>query len=105
MATGIIKVNNTVDQTAGKSIELKYTGTVGYSNDTNQPCMFCPFPFEAKNTNYSVSVSSFNIDGVGNPTNPNAFVKYKNGVCIKGTLTVAYNKVFGTSAIITVTFA
>lgn len=98
-------MNNTVDQTPGKSIELKYTGTIGYSNNTNQPCMFCPFPFEAKNTDYSVSVSQFNVDGIGNVTDVSAFVKYKNGVCIKGTLTMAYNKIFGGSATITVTFA
>lgn len=105
MATGTIKVNNTVDQTAGKTIELKYVGITGYARAENQPCVFCPFPFEAKDTDYTVSVSIFNADGVGDVTNPSALTKYKNGVCIKGTLAMTYNKVFGAYVVMTVTFA
>ena len=105
MATGTIKMNNTVDQIAGNTIVLQYSGMVGYASAENRPVVFCPFPFEAKNANYTVSVNSFSVDGVGSPTNPGALIQYKNGVCIKGTLTMAYNKVFGASVSITVTFA
>lgn len=105
MATGTIKANNTVDQTTGNTIVLQYTGMVGYASAANRPVVFCPFPFEAKNTDYTVSVSSFTADGIGNAANPSALTKYKNGVCIKGTLTMTYNTMFGATASITVTFA
>ena len=106
MATGTIKANNTVDQTAGKTITLKYAGLVGYANDTNQPAVFCPFPFFAKNTDYTVSISKFTIDGVGNPSNLHVHFKNKTGVTIAGTSTMAYRNLFGVSNVeITVTFA
>lgn len=106
MATGTIKVNNTVDQTAGNTITLKYPGLVGYASNTDQPVVFCPFPFLTKNTNYTVSISAFVIDGVGSPSNVRVISKNKTGVTIAGTSTMTYRSLFGVSNIeITVTFA
>ena len=96
-----------VDQTVGNSITLNYNGITGYARAANSPIYFCAFPFFAKNTSYSVTVTSFNIDGTssGDITNKSVYAKYKNGCTIQATSTMSYKSVFGGSAVITITFA
>ena len=94
-----------VDQTTGKTITLNYSAIIGYANAANSPCVCCPLPFVAKNTSYSVSITKFAIDGVGNATSPTALVKNTNSLTIKGTATMAYNHLFGCAVTVTITFA
>lgn len=105
MAEGIIKASYDLDQTAGKSIQLKYSGIVGYANNTNAPTVTLPLPFVAKNTNYSVTIDRWTIDGVGAVSNPAVSVKNVNSVSLTGTATSTYQQTYGMSVTITITFA
>lgn len=87
------------------SVTLTYVGLVGFAGDTNTPLVCVPFPFMAKDTNYTVTINTFNIDGVGAVSSPSVHVKHLNSVTIKGTSTMAYGHIFGTNTVkVTITF-
>lgn len=96
---------NFVAQVPGTSIVLEYSGIVGYANDTNTPTVTIPLPFVAKNTNYTVSVNGWNIDGKGVPTNVDVINKRINSFMLKGSITVSYLALCASRVNVTITFA
>lgn len=71
---------NEVDQTPGNSFVLGFNGIVLY-HDTLHYRAFVPFPFVAKNTDYSVA-SSVVQTNIG-PVTPNIVAKYNEGIAIE----------------------
>ena len=94
-----------LNQTAGTSITLEFIGIVGYAQDTDKPIVTIPFPFITKNTNYTVSVSRWVIDGKGTPSNISTLSKKNNSVTLVGDITATYLQTCPSSVIVTITFA
>ena len=96
---------NFVAQVPGTSIVLEYSGIVGYAQDTDTPTVTIPLPFVTKNSNYSVSVNGWNIDGKGRPTDVNVINKRTNSFMLRGSITVPYLTLCASSVNVTITFA
>ena len=103
MATSTIKANYEVDQKAGNSITINNPLTVMHGSYNLLRC-FVPFPFYAKDTNYSVANISINVVNVGGVTG-SVYYKTRTGVAIQASVSGANGAYLADSLSFKVTFA
>lgn len=103
MATSVIKANYEVDKKAGNSITISEPYTIMHGSFNLVRC-FVPFPFYAKNTNYSVTNISINVVNVGALTG-SVYFKTQTGVAIQAPVSGASGAYLADSLSLKVTFA
>ena len=107
MASSVIKPNREVDQTSGNSVQIQYGSVALSSSGGDFSRAFVPFPFYAKNTDYTVTLatSTISISNVGS-TNVTVRAKYHNGVVLNFDKAARGEVIFDSSdSVMTITFA
>lgn len=112
MATGTIKAKYDVEQKTGNIATLTVHYIVGIAGAAQKIEVWIPFPFMAKNTNYSVAFISYSIDGIqlSKITNASVTNKTTSGFRVEFTIdssvSVAYRTAWGVSGLqCNITFA
>lgn len=103
MATSTIKANYEVDQKEGNSITISEPLTVMHGS-YNLLRAFIPFPFYAKDTNYSISNISINVVNIGSVTG-SVYYKTRTGVAIQASASGVNGVYLADSLSFKVTFA